>query len=44
MLRKFGSGWISGVLGFILGVAALLLMIAIRAPGAYSVPKLQVLH
>ncbi|HEY3738338.1 MAG TPA: sterol desaturase family protein [Bryobacteraceae bacterium] len=44
VLRKFGSGWISGVIGFVFGVAALLLMIAIRAPGILSVPPLQALH
>ena len=33
LLRKFGSGWISGVVGFVFGIAALLLMIAVRAPG-----------
>lgn len=44
LLRKFGSGWISGVLGFVLGSAALLLMIAMRAPGAFSVPQIQSLH
>src|SRR5947209_2717797 len=44
MLRTFGSGWISGVLGFVLGVAALLLMITMRVPGMFSVPQIQLLH
>ena len=44
LLRKFGSGWISGVLGFIFGIAALLLVIAMRVPGIFSVPQIQSLH
>jgi sterol desaturase/sphingolipid hydroxylase (fatty acid hydroxylase superfamily) len=44
LLRKFGSGWISGVVGFVFGVAALLLVIAMRAPGTFSVPQIQSLH
>jgi len=34
-LRQFGSGWISGVLGLVLGVAGLLLVLALRAPGLF---------
>ena len=30
-LRRFGSGWISGVLGFVLGLAGFLLVDARRA-------------
>ena len=44
LLRKFGSGWLSGVAGFILGLAALLLVIAMRVPGVFSVPQIQTLH
>ncbi len=44
LLRKFGSGWISGVIGFVFGVAALLLVIAMRVPGVFSVPQIQSLH
>ena len=44
VLRKFGSGWISGVIGFIFGVAALLMVVAMRVPGAFSVPQIQSLH
>jgi sterol desaturase/sphingolipid hydroxylase (fatty acid hydroxylase superfamily) len=44
LLRKFGSGWISGVVGFVFGVAALLLVIAMRVPGVFSVPQIQSLH
>ena len=40
-LRKFGSGWISGVLGLILGVAGLLLVIALLAPGVLAIPETQ---
>jgi len=35
-LRRFGSGWISGVLGLVLGVACLLLVLSLRAPGALT--------
>lgn len=44
LLRKFGSGWTSGVIGFVFGVAALLMVIAMRVPGAFSVPQIQSLH
>src|SRR5258708_8188940 len=43
-MRRFGSGWISGVLGLVLGVAALLLVISVRLPGPFSVPELRALH
>ena len=39
-LRRFGSGWISGVLGLVLGLAGLLLIISFRAPGTFSMPEL----
>jgi sterol desaturase/sphingolipid hydroxylase (fatty acid hydroxylase superfamily) len=43
-LRRFGSGWISGVLGLVLGLAALALVIAMRAPGTFSLPEIHRLH
>jgi len=38
-LRRFGSGWISGVLGLVLGVGGLLLVISIHFPGALAMPE-----
>jgi hypothetical protein len=38
-LRRFGSGWISGVLGFVLGLAGLALVLVLRAPGWFSMPE-----
>jgi sterol desaturase/sphingolipid hydroxylase (fatty acid hydroxylase superfamily) len=43
-LRRFGSGWISGVLGLVLGLAGLLLVISLRAPGTFSMPEIGALH
>lgn len=43
-LRKFGSGWISGVLGLGLGVGGFLLVLSLRAPGAFSMPEVRALH
>ena len=40
-LRRFGSGWISGVLGVVLGLAGLFLVISLRAPGAFSMPEVR---
>ncbi len=40
-LRRFGSGWISGVLGLVLGVACLLLVLSLRAPGALTTPEIR---
>ena len=40
-LRRFGSGWISGVLGVVLGLAALMLVLCLRLPGALSMPELR---
>ena len=37
--RRFGSGWISGVLGLVFGLAGLGLVIALRMPGQFSVPE-----
>lgn len=43
-LRRFGSGWVSGVLGLMLGLAGLLLVISLRAPGTFSMPEVRALH
>ncbi|MEO8351449.1 MAG: sterol desaturase family protein [Chthoniobacteraceae bacterium] len=43
-LRKFGSGWISGVLGIALGVGGLLLVLSIRAPGLLAMPEVRAFH
>src|SRR5438477_96707 len=40
-LRRFGSGWISGVIGLVLGLGGLLLVISLRAPGLFAVPELR---
>lgn len=39
-LKKFGSGWISGVTGLGLGLASLGLVLALRFPGAFSAAEL----
>src|SRR4051794_2678446 len=43
-LRRFGSGWISGVLGFVLGVAGFLFVLSLRAPTLFSMAELRPLH
>jgi sterol desaturase/sphingolipid hydroxylase (fatty acid hydroxylase superfamily) len=43
-LRRFGSGWLSGVLGLVFGLAGLGLVIAIRIPGAFSIPETHALY
>ena len=40
-LRRFGSGWISGTLGLVLGIGAFLLVLTMRAPGAFTTPELR---
>lgn len=40
-LRRFGSGWINGVLGVVLGLAGLCLVLCLRLPGALSMPELR---
>jgi sterol desaturase/sphingolipid hydroxylase (fatty acid hydroxylase superfamily) len=39
LLRRFGSGWISGVIGLVLGVGSLLLVISFRFPGMFAMPE-----
>ena len=43
-LRKFGSGWISGVLGLVLGLVGLSLVLSLMAPGALSMPEARGLY
>lgn len=43
-LRRFGSGWISGVLGLVLGLAGLFLVASLRLPGSLSMPEIRALH
>lgn len=43
-LQRFGSGWISGVLGLVLGVAGLFIVLSLLAPGTFSMPELQRFH
>src|SRR6185436_10088684 len=38
-LRRFGSGWLSGVLGLVLGLAGFSLVLALRMPGTFSIPE-----
>jgi sterol desaturase/sphingolipid hydroxylase (fatty acid hydroxylase superfamily) len=40
-LRRFGSGWISGVLGLVLGLAGFLLVLSLHAPGTFTTPELR---
>jgi sterol desaturase/sphingolipid hydroxylase (fatty acid hydroxylase superfamily) len=43
-LRKFGSGWISGVLGLVLGLAGLGLVLSLRAPGLFAMDEVRGFH
>jgi len=43
-LRRFGSGWISGVLGLVLGLAGLGLVVALRVPGVFAMPETRSLY
>ncbi|HEY1109985.1 MAG TPA: sterol desaturase family protein [Opitutaceae bacterium] len=43
-LRRFGSGWISGVLGLVLGLGGFLLVLSLRAPGSLSMAEIRALH
>lgn len=42
--RPIGSGWLSGTLSLICGVAALALAIILRYPDLFSTPELAVIH
>lgn len=39
-LRRFGSGWVSGVLGLVLGLAGFSLVLALRFPGVFATPEM----
>ena len=43
-LRRFGSGWISGTVGLVLGLAGLLLVVSLLAPGLFAIPETQTLR
>ena len=43
-LRRFGSGWISGTLGFVLGLAGFLIVLSFVAPALFSMPEVRALH
>jgi sterol desaturase/sphingolipid hydroxylase (fatty acid hydroxylase superfamily) len=43
-LRKFGSGWIAGVLGFAFALGALLLVLIMRQTELFSTPELAALR
>ncbi|MCA0432838.1 MAG: sterol desaturase family protein [Proteobacteria bacterium] len=43
-LRRFGSGWIAGVLGFALALGALFLVFILRQPALLGMPELSALH
>jgi sterol desaturase/sphingolipid hydroxylase (fatty acid hydroxylase superfamily) len=38
-LRKFGSGWLSGVLGIVLGTAGLCSVVMLRFPGVFTMAE-----
>jgi sterol desaturase/sphingolipid hydroxylase (fatty acid hydroxylase superfamily) len=38
-LRQIGSGWISGVIGFVLGLGGLLMVVSMRMPGLLTMPE-----
>ena len=41
-LRRFGSGWISGVIGVVLGLASLGIVVSMRYPGIFSMEEFTV--
>jgi sterol desaturase/sphingolipid hydroxylase (fatty acid hydroxylase superfamily) len=43
-LRRFGSGWLSGVLGLVLGLGGFLLVLSLRLPGQLAMPEIRALH
>ncbi len=38
-LRRFGSGWISGVIGLVLGISGLLMVLSMRMPNLLTMPE-----
>src|SRR5262245_10644031 len=42
--RPFGSGWIAGTLGIVAGIAALLMVVALRHPSLFTMPELAVIR
>jgi sterol desaturase/sphingolipid hydroxylase (fatty acid hydroxylase superfamily) len=43
-LRRFGSGWISGVLGLVFALAGLSLVLALRFPAALAIPETHAIY
>lgn len=43
-LKKFGTGWISGVLGLVLGIASFCLVLTRLFPGVFSAAELAPVH
>jgi sterol desaturase/sphingolipid hydroxylase (fatty acid hydroxylase superfamily) len=43
-VRKFGSGWLSGILALVAACASVLLVISFLFPGAFNTPELQKAH
>ena len=43
-LRKFGSGWLSGMLGVVLGLAAVLGVVMIWFPGVFTMTEMSQMH
>ena len=43
-LRRFGSGWLSGVLGIILGLGSLGCVLMMRFPGMFTIPEFAAVH
>jgi sterol desaturase/sphingolipid hydroxylase (fatty acid hydroxylase superfamily) len=43
-LRKFGSGWISGVLGIVFGIGGLFSVLMMRFPGVFTMVELAQVH
>jgi sterol desaturase/sphingolipid hydroxylase (fatty acid hydroxylase superfamily) len=43
-LRRFGSGWVSGVIGLVLGLGGLLMVISLRFPGVLTMPEVRSLE
>ena len=41
--RRLGSGWLSGTLGFLVGIACLILVVCRTFPGLFITPQLQII-